>query len=254
MKRMVLILAAATFLTAAGNIGALAEEVKVGGGGAPIDSIMKPVEGPFEKTTGVSLTLVFSSATIAFKQLANGEIDASTAGVAYEDLLKSLKKDNFDVPDPSAYAPVTIGKGRIYVVVNKNNPVSKLSKEQIKGIFTGQIANWKDVGGNDAPVILVVSKINPATNAAFQKLAMDGAPFPSDVMDAGRFEDVRDKVVATPEAVAFGPVTMIDGSIKAPEVPDFSRPIIMVTKGKPSPKVQKLIDFIKSDGQKYVKQ
>lgn len=251
MKPVIVVATALTamFFTCAAQAG----EIKVGGGGGPLDSIIKPVKEPFEKASGEKLSIVFSSATLAFKQLAAGEVDASAAGVSYEDLQKSLKKEGFDIPDPGVYTATTIGKGRIYIVLNKDNPVSKLSKEQIKGIFTGQIANWKDVGGSDSPIIIVYSKINPATNAAFQKLAMDGANFSNDVLDAGRFEDVRDKIASNPEAVGFGPGTMIDATIKTPEVPDFSRPIILVTKGKPSPKVQKLLDYIKGDGQKYVK-
>ena len=85
-------------------------------------------------------------------------------------------------------------------------------------------------------------------------MAMEGAPFATDVLDAGRFEDVRDKVSANVEAVAFGPVTMLDDTIKKAETPEFSRPITLFTKGKPSAKVQKLIDYIRGDGQKYVKQ
>lgn len=252
MRRTIIGILAALLLVT--GPAAFAEEIKVGGGGTPIDAILKPVQEPFGKTTGIQVNLVFSSATLAFKALMNGEVDASTAGLPYEDMLNALKKDKIDVADPAAYTAVTIGKGNIYVVLNKNNPVAKLSKDQIKGLFTGQIANWKDVGGADSPVILVISKINPATNGAFQKMAMDGAPYATDVLDAGKFEDVRDKVAANVEAVAFGPVTMLDDTIKKAETPEFSRPITLFTKGKPSAKVQKLIDYIKGEGQKYVKQ
>lgn len=254
MKRHMAHLTTALFLTMAATAGAYAEEIKVGGGGAPMDTILKPVKEHFDKASGNSLNLVFSSATLSFKQLINGELDASTAGLAYEDLLVAAKKDNVVVSDPAAYVPTTIGKGKIYTVVHKDNPAAKLTKEQLKGIFTGKIANWKEVGGNDAPIIVVLSNINPATNAAYRKLALDDAPYTTDVLDAGRFEDLRDKVASTPEAIGFGPVTMIEKSIKVVDTPEVSRPIILVTKGKPSPKVQKLIDFIKGDGQKYVKQ
>lgn len=247
-------LTAALFLMMAATTGVYAEEIKVGGGGAPIDSIMKPVKEPFGKASGITLNLVFSSATLSLKQLINGELDASTAGLGYDDLLAAAKKENITVADPAAYVPTTIGKGKIYTIVHKDNPVTQLTKEQLKGIFTGKITSWKEVGGNDAPIIVVLSKINPATNAAYKKLALDDAPYTTDILDAGRFEDLRDKVASTPEAIGFGPATMLDKTAKTLETPEFSRPIILVTKGKPSPKVEKLIDFIKGEGQKYVKQ
>src|SRR6185369_16814684 len=233
---------------------AAAEEIKIGGGGAPIDGIIKPVKSAFEKSSGITLNLVFSSATISFKQLMAGEVEASTAGLAYDDLLVAAKKEGIVPTDSAAFVPTTIGKGKLYTIVHKNNPVSKLTKEQIKGIFSGKIANWKEVGGADAPIIVVISKINPASNAAYRKLAMDNEQFTNEVLDAGRFEDMRQQVSANPEAIGFGPVFILDDSIKTVDTPEFSRPIIMITKGKPAPKIQKLVDFINAEGQKYIKQ
>jgi phosphate transport system substrate-binding protein len=65
--------------------------------------------------------------------------------------------------------------------------------------------------------------------------------------------EIKNIVAITPEAIGIGPLAVVDGSVKAPKIPDISRPIILVTKGKPSAKVQKLIDFIKGEGQKYIK-
>lgn len=229
-----------------------AEEIKIGGGGAPLDGIINPCKAAFEKSSNIKLNIVFSNATIAFKQLLNNEVEASTAGQSYEDLLVTAKKANIEVKDPASYVGTTLGKSSIYTIVHPGNPVNKLSKEQLKGIFTGKISNWKDVGGSDTPIIVVLSKINPATNSVFTKLAMDNEPYLSEILEAGRFEDLREKVAANPEAIGFGPGYIRDKTVKAVETPDFSRPIIIVTKGKPAPKIQKLIDFINTDGKKYI--
>jgi phosphate transport system substrate-binding protein len=253
MKNRTIRLAAAVLLVLTGAAGAFGEEIKAGGGGAPIDGYLKPVKEPFAKATGITLNLVFSSATLAFKQLSNNELDASAAGLAYEDFIKTLKKDHIEV-NPAEFVATVIGASKIYVITHKGNPVGKLSLEQLKGIFTGKISNWKEVGGSDAPIMVVLSKINPATNAAFQKLALNEAPFATEVLDAGRFEDLRELVASNPEAIGFGPVTMLNGTVKTLETPEISRPVILVTKGAPSPKVQKLIAFIKGAGQQYIKQ
>ncbi|WP_054696526.1 substrate-binding domain-containing protein [Geotalea toluenoxydans] len=47
----------------------------------------------------------------------------------------------------------TIGYDAVTVFVHKNNPIKNLSKEQLKGIFTGKIKNWKEVGGKNAPIV-----------------------------------------------------------------------------------------------------
>ncbi|RAM75030.1 ABC transporter substrate-binding protein [Pseudomonas putida] len=60
-------------------------------------------------------------------------------------------------PDEQDLEHALIAKDGIGMIVNKSNPVAGLSKDQVIGIYTGQITNWKDVGGDDAP-ITVVSK------------------------------------------------------------------------------------------------
>jgi len=249
MKKFVVALAALC-LVQAGMAGA--EEIKIGGGGAPIDGVFRPIKSHFEKATGITITLNFSSATLSFKQLMAGELDGSTAGVAYPDLLSAMKSEKLEVVNPAAYEATLLGMSKIFTIVNKDNPVAKLSKEQLLGIFTGKIVNWKEVGGNDSPIIVVLSKINPATNAAFRKLALANQPYLADVLDAGRFEDVRDKVASTPESIAFGPSSMLDKTIKTVETPEVSRPVNLITKGKPTGKLQKLIDYIKGEGKQYL--
>jgi phosphate transport system substrate-binding protein len=60
-----------------------------------------------------------------------------------------------------------IGYDAVAVFVSKDNPVSDLSKEQLKGIFTGKITNWKQVGGKDAP-IAVNTEIQGAKRATWR--------------------------------------------------------------------------------------
>jgi len=231
-----------------------AEEIKISAGGGPLDSIINPVKEAFEKSSGDKITVLFGSSTLAFKQLFNGGSDASMAGSSFADLLAALKKENFEVKDPSAFQDVTVGKGVIRTIINKKNPVSKLSKEQLKGIFTGKTTNWKEVGGNDMPIIIVISNINPSTTGMFRKNILDNEPYAKEVLEMGRFEEMRGAVETNAEAIAFGSSSILDPSVKSVETPEISRPIIMVTKGAPSAKVQKLIDFIKGPGKGLVKE
>jgi len=251
MKRIFVGLAALCMVQAV-VVTAGADEIKIGGGGTPIDGVFKPVKSHFEKASGIAIKLNFSSATLAFKQLIAGELDGSTAGLPYQDLLVAMKSEKLEVLDPAAFQATTLGSSKIFTVVNKENPVGKLSKDQLQGIFSGKIANWKEVGGADAPIIIVLSKINPATNAAFRKIAMADQPYPSDVLDAGRFEDLREKVASTPESIGFGPGSMLDKSVKVVDTPEISRPVNLITKGKPSAKLQKLIDYILGEGNQYL--
>lgn len=254
MKKYGLVLVVAVVFLLTLSIGAYAQEVKVGAGAAPTENVLKPVKEHFEKATGIRLTIIAAGPKIAMQDLEKGAVDAAAAGLTFDDLMSLMKREGAEVKDPASLQQVTIGKDRIVVLVHKDNPVSKLSKEQLKGIFTGTITNWKDVGGKDMPIIVVWGKLIPGTNSLFVRHMLDGQAQTKDVLEATTAEDIRRNVAANPEAVGIGPLAIVDATVKSPETPEISRPIILVTKGKPSANVQKLIDFIKGEGQKYIRQ
>lgn len=232
---------------------ALAEELKIGAGAAPTENVLKPVESAFEKATGLDLSILASGPKQAFIDLERGAVDAAAAGLSFDDWVALLKKEGVAVSDPAAYRQVVIGKDRIVVIVHKDNPVTKLGKEQLTGIFTGRITNWKEVGGKDAPVLVVWGGLTQGTNSMFVKNIMDGAKPSSDVIVATTAEDIRQNVAANPEAVGFGPQAILNGTVRSPETPEVARPITLITKGAPSGKVQKLIEFIRGDGSRLIK-
>jgi phosphate transport system substrate-binding protein len=230
----------------------MAAEIKIGAGAAPTENVLKPVKEAFEKSSGISLQIISSGPKIALQDLDKGAVDAAAAGLSFDDWMALMKKEGAEVKDPAGLRQLVIGKDSIVVLVNKANPVTQLSKEQLKGIFTGSITNWKEVGGPDLPVIVVIGKLMPGTNSMFTKNMLDEAPMTKEVLEATTAEDVRQNVAANAEAIGIGPVAVIDASVKSPKTPELARPITLVTRGAPSPGVQKLLDFIKGDGQKLI--
>jgi phosphate transport system substrate-binding protein len=155
-----------------------------------------------------------------------------------------------------------IGYDAIGVFVHKSNPVKKLTKEQVKGIFTGRITNWKTVGGKDAPIVCITEILagKHATIIEFQSLAMDGADYVSN-----RVEVDNPAVQAARLATEENGITAVSFSFAGPQLkvvyvnnaaPDpvnvrsgaypLSRPLLLVTKGLPQGDVKKFIDFILS--------
>ena len=169
-----------------------------------------------------------------------------------------------------------IGYDAIAVFVHKSNPVTNLTKAQLKGIFTGKIKNWKEVGGKDEPITANTEILGEkrATMLEFQKLVMDKAPygkgfkeidFPRDqivylskdpnsicTVSLGLLAacpaDVRKKV----KAVSVNGVQPTDRNIRSGAYL-ISRPLNLATKGLPKGKVKKFITFMLSkEGQKIV--
>lgn len=70
-----------------------------------------------------------------------------------------------------------LGAYSVAVVVNANNPITNLTKDQVHDIFTGKITNWKDVGGPDAPIALYIRDPISGTHLGFKEVAMKNEPY-----------------------------------------------------------------------------
>ena len=232
---------------------AAAEELRIGAGAAPTENILKPVKSPFEKATGLTLGIFASGPKNAFIDLEKGAVEAAAAGLSLDDWMALLKKEGVAVTDPKAYQSVVIGKDKIIILTHKSNTIKSLSKEQLKDIFTGKTVNWKDVGGTDAPILVVWGKLIQGTNSMFVKNMLDGANPTHEVMEVGTADDVKNAVESNPEAIGIGPLSVAGPTLNIPETPELSRAITLLTKGAPKPGVQKLINFIAGEGAQYVK-
>lgn len=256
MKKHIIRLVTASFvilLTTALAGTVLAEELKIGAGAAPTENILKPLKSAFEKSSGLSLNVLSNGPKQAFIELEKGTVDAAAAGLAMNDWWALLQKEGVAITNKAAYVPATIGKDRVVVLTHKDNKLASLSKEQLIGVFTGKIQNWKEVGGKDMPILIVWGSLIPGTNSMFTKIALDGTTVTKEVLEATTADDIKDKIKANPEAVGIGPAALIDATVHSPQTPEVARPITLITKGNPTAKVQKLLDYIKGDGAKLVR-
>lgn len=256
MKKLGTLLVIAVTFAATTTLALAAESITLIGGSTSISTVINPVKAAFEKATGITLYATAAGSKIALQKLDAGDAEVATAGHTQEELFGNIKKDNIKLKNPVENINVIkLAEPTNYsVIVNPANPVAKLSKEHLEGIFTGKIANWKDMGGKDAAILCVVSNLSPGTNDAFSKTFLGGKKIAIDTLDASNATDLRQNIATNPEAIGFLASALIDASVKKVEtLPMKSSPIIMLTIGKPSPKVQKLADFILGEGTKYIK-
>ncbi len=255
MKKTIAVLGIMAAVAATSSM-AQAESITLIGGSTSIAAVINPVKAAFEKKTGITLNATAAGSKVAFQKLDAGEAEVATAGHTFDELMGNIKKSNVTLKNPvETFTVIKLAEPTNYsVIVNPANPVAKLAKEQLEGIFTGKIANWKDVGGKDAPILCVVSNLSPGTNEAFSKTFLDGKKITVESLDASNAADLRQNIATNPDAIGFMASAMIDGSVKNVEtLPMKSSPIIMLTVGKPSAKVQKLADFILGEGKALTK-
>lgn len=238
-----------------GTAAIAAEEIIIGGGAAPLENVFKKIKEPFEQATGINLKLNSEGPDQAFINVEKGVTEVAAAGLSYESWLDLMKQKGHEITNPKDYKYRVIGRDKIRVLTHKDvATVKSLSKDQLKGIFTGAITNWKEVGGPDLAITVVFPTKMTGTNKLWQEKIMGGGEWAkTNRQDVAEATDLKKKIAETSGAVGAGPLAAQDqGNLHSPETPEVGRPITALTKGAPSANVQKLFDFIAGEGQKYL--
>ncbi len=105
----------------------------------------------------------------------------------------------------------------IAVIVNPENPISDLTIEQIAGLYKGEIINWKEIGGNDAPVVLIGREAASGTRDGFEAITdtEDACKYTQELTSTG---DVVQTVASNPNAIGYASVASVKDTVRMLEV------------------------------------
>ncbi len=244
MKKLAFVASLAAGLLCA---NAFADEVKLHGAVTTVDLAIAPHKAAVEQATGLTLTVVGNSSGKGMSDLLDGKCDGMLAAADLNSSVASVKSTGKEV-DASKLNFSLLMNDEIVFFVNPANPVKKLTMAQIKGILTGKIANWKEVGGEDAPILIIAEIPTGATRSAIKALALDGEDYAGSCKVQPNVKAVVQKVGEFKNAIggvsrqlAAGQKVQVLESDKKIE-----RPLGIITVGAPSAKVQKAIDAIKA--------
>lgn len=167
---------------------------------------------------------------------------------------RALKDDE----KASGLVETVVALDGIAIVVNPENPVSDFDIDTIAKIYTGEITNWKDVGGNDAEIVLIGREAGSGTRDGFESITdtKDACQYRQELTSTG---DVINTVSQNPDAIGYASLSAVGESVKAltvggveateATVKDGSyvvqRPFVLVTKEgtKLSPAAQAFFDY-----------
>ena len=170
---------------------------------------------------------------------------------------RALKSDEKE----SGLTETVLALDGIAIVVSPENPVSDLTLEQIADIYTGKITNWKDLGGNDAEIVLIGREAGSGTRDGFESITdtKDACQYRQELTSTG---DVITTVSQNPNAIGYASLAAIKDSVKALTVNGVApteatvkdgtylvqRPFVLVTKEGValSETAQKFFDFATS--------
>lgn len=230
-----------------------------------IPGLFDPMREGLAKDLGITLQYKEEAGPDLLSDVVAGNLDVAVAGITMEGWLETMKAKGRPVKPVDAYHHVAIGVDRLSVLVNPDVVTDvevlamDLDKAQIKGLFTGRIRNWKELGGPDLPVVVMVSRIFVTTAKVFVDTALDGEPLVPGyrIIDGGIY-DIAKALVANKGAISFGPLGLTANTRiwSPPQAPKIERPFTMVVSDHLDPamkkKVAAMTAYILGPGQKYI--
>ena len=208
--------------------------------------------------------------------LINGTVDIANAS-------RAMKPEEVERAQANGIEPVEhiVAGDAIAVVVNPTNPVSALTIDQLSDIFTGKITNWRRVGGEDRPIVLLSRESNSGTHIYFLEQVLrkgendNQSLFSPDTLLLPSSEGISVEIRQNPNAIGYdglGYVTPDQKTIKVarrsgePYIPPsietvkegsypIARVLYMYTNGQPAGVIREYLEWITSaEGQEIVEE
>ena len=227
-------------------------------GSTSMEKLCEAMSESFMETyPGVTVTVEYTGSGAGLESLASGSVDIGNSS-------RHLKDE--EVAGGAVENVVAIDG--IAVIVDPANSVSDIPADKLAAIYKGEITNWSELGGNDEAIVVIGRESGSGTRDAFEELleVKDACKYAQELDSTG---GVKAKVAATPGAIGYVSLDVVDESIKAVSIDSvepteaniiagdylLSRPFVMATNGEISAQndlVKCWFDYISSDAGKDV--
>ena len=214
-------------------------------------------ESFMEANPGVTVTVEYTGSGAGIEALSSGSIDIGNASRG----LKDDEKANGCVEN-------IVAIDGIAVITDKDNRVTDVTSKDLAKIYTGEITNWSEIGGDNQPIVVIGREAGSGTRDAFEELleVKDSCNYAQELDSTGA---VLAKVAATPGAIGYVSLDVVDDTVIGMKIDGvepteeqilagkylLQRPFVMATKGQISEQnevVQAWFDYINSDEGKAV--
>lgn len=250
MKK-ILALIAASLVICASMSGCAATKSSVStDGSTSMEKVIGVLGETFENDTGISVTYNPTGSGSGIKAVASGTCDIGLSS-------RKLK----DEEKAEGLTETILAYDGIAIIVHPENPVEDLDVETIAKIYTGEIKNWKELGGNDAEIVLIGREAGSGTRDGFESVTKtsDKCKYRQELTSTG---DVITTVSQNPNAIGYASTASVKDTVKAVKVGGVApseetikdgsyvvqRPFVLVTKSdkKLSQSAQKFFDYATS--------
>jgi len=223
---------------------ALAGPLLISGSSTVQKLVVEPAHRALEKKTGVMIDSSGPGTMNGVKALMKGEVSAALASCPLDLIFPET-----GLPTVGTYQEHVIHQDTVVAIVHPGNKVKALTLAQLAGIHSGKITNWKDVGGPDDRIVVVVPPPSAGTRAFIRDAVLQGAAFADKAYVTVTDREAVDIVAKSPIAIAMlseGFVRTGSGKVKTVKTPPLKRQLSIITKDAPSPELKAVIEFLRS--------
>lgn len=206
---------------------------------------------------GITVTVEYVGSGAGIESLSKGSVDIGNSS-------RNLKPEELS----NGCVENVVALDGIAVIVDKNNGVTDISSDNLKKLYTGEIKNWKELGGADEAVVVIGREAGSGTRDAFEELLelKEKCDYAQQLDSTGA---VLAKVASIPGAIGYVSLDVVDDSVASVSVDSveaneqnilagkylLSRPFVMATKGDVSSQnelVQKWFEYVNSEKGKEI--
>ncbi len=203
----------------------------------------------------VSIEVQGGGSSVGIKSAIQGIVDIGTSS-------RELTEDEAKQLSSKGWQEIKIAEDGIAVIVHKSNPVSNLTIDQIRDIFSGKIKNWKEVGGKDAKIVVVTREEGSGTRGAFEEIVMGkSAKITDSAIVQPSTGAVKTTVSQDENAIGYISIGVLDSTVKGVKVEGvepteknvklgkykIKRPFLFLVSKNPTKVTKAFVDFVLSD-------
>ncbi len=222
--------------------------ISIAGGTAHIPTMKEVAKKINGVNSSIKIAIAGGGSGVGIKKVSKNLVDIGNAGRKASE--QEIKSGNLKL-----YKWAIDG---IAVVVNKDNNITSLSKEQIKDIFSGKVANWKSLGGVDSKINIYTRDKSSGTRKVFSKKLLDKGDIANSAVLVTSNGAMKRAITEDKSAIGFMSAGFVDATINgvavdgvAPSVENiksgkykYVRGLYSITKGEPKGVVKTFIEYL----------
>ena len=214
-------------------------------GAITLSKLITDQKAALETQTGLKLEIVGNGAGRGLMDLAGGQTDVAMLAGSLKGVADAMNKEKPGSVDITGFKEMPLASMKLVFVINPAAGVKSLTEAQARDLCTGKITNWKDAGGADVPVKLVLPFAGDGARVSLQEQLFNGADFAKDAILRNSSKDIPPVLGQLAGSFSCLSEKNATGMTTVACDKDIQMPLLLVTKGEAAGDAKKVTEAIK---------